>query len=88
MTQSGHLHPSRVAVWASTMPRSGLGVIVKRRDFISLVGGIVAWPLATQAQTGMPVIGMLSSASRGVQANFLARFIKGLVRRASLKVKP
>jgi ABC-type uncharacterized transport system substrate-binding protein len=54
------------------------GVTVKRRDFISLVGGVVAWPLATQAQTGMPVIGMLSSASRGVQANFLRAFHQGL----------
>jgi len=45
---------------------------------MTLVGGVAAWPFAAPAQTGMPVIGMLSSASRGVQANFLRAFHQGL----------
>ena len=51
---------------------------MRRREFVTLVGGAAAWPLKARAQQPMPVIGLLSSLTpEGGKPN-LAAFRKAL----------
>jgi len=59
---------------------------MRRRDFITFVGGTAAWPLVARAQQqAMPVIGYLSSRSPEDTADLLAAFRSGLAEGAFIE---
>jgi len=52
--------------------------MIRRREFITLLGGAAVWPLTARAQQPLPVVGTLYGVSAALWAGNMAEFRRGL----------
>ena len=51
---------------------------MRRREFITLLGGTTTWPIAARGQSSIPVIGFINGSSATAYAAYVQAFIRGL----------
>ena len=56
----------------------GAGLAMRRRDFITLLGGMAAWPFAAQAQQKLIVIGFLGAGTAAKSSSMVGAIKQGL----------
>ena len=65
--------------YALTIAEHGsYGGHMKRREFITLLGCAVAWPLASRAQGRIPRVGFMGNSTAALEANLVDSFREGL----------
>src|SRR5262245_48965867 len=81
--RTGHQRSGRQDAWSHSAGQAARccrrGDRVRRREFITLLGGAATWPLAAWAQqAAVPVVGLLSSVTARQWAPFVSAFLQGL----------